>query len=65
MKRGRTTFIKFASFAVVMAVLTAFLFMTFSSTAAVPTRVTRRSSATPHALRPETRYGLPESGWER
>ncbi|MGW4100406.1 MCE family protein [Mycobacterium sp. NPDC004974] len=30
MKRGRTTFIKFASFAVVMAVLTAFLFMTFS-----------------------------------
>jgi phospholipid/cholesterol/gamma-HCH transport system substrate-binding protein len=30
MKRGRSTFIKFASFAVVMAVLTAFLFMTFS-----------------------------------
>jgi phospholipid/cholesterol/gamma-HCH transport system substrate-binding protein len=30
MTRGRTTFIKFAVFAVVMAVLTAFLFMTFS-----------------------------------
>lgn len=30
MKRGRSTFIKFASFAVVMTVLTAFLFMTFS-----------------------------------
>lgn len=30
MRRGRTTFIKFAVFAVVMVVLTAFLFMTFS-----------------------------------
>ncbi|ORA36509.1 MCE family protein [Mycobacterium aquaticum] len=30
MTRGRSTFIKFAVFAVVMAVLTAFLFMTFS-----------------------------------
>ncbi|GAS92598.1 MCE family protein [Mycolicibacterium brisbanense] len=30
MTRGRTTFIKFAVFAVVMVVLTAFLFMTFS-----------------------------------